>query len=133
MPQNVVIAGASGFLGRHLTDELVGRGHSVVALVRRPSSSPDESSWDPYAGVYEHPAYGDVKVVLENGALVMTRGEIVSDLAHWHYDTFQATNRGALRNKSLVTFQLGAKGLPAELVMGDLGVFSARAQSSDRH
>ena len=56
----------------------------------------------------------------------------MTDLAHWHYDTFQATNRGALQNKSLVTFHLGAKGKPAELVMGDLGVFSARAQAMDR-
>ena len=29
MPLNVVIAGASGFLGTHLSRELVGRGHAV--------------------------------------------------------------------------------------------------------
>jgi uncharacterized protein (TIGR01777 family) len=46
----IVIAGASGFLGQHLTTELVGRGHAVTALVRRPTSAPDESQWDPYAG-----------------------------------------------------------------------------------
>jgi uncharacterized protein (TIGR01777 family) len=50
MPLNVVIAGASGFLGSHLAEELVGRGHAVVALVRRPTSAPDESPWDPNAG-----------------------------------------------------------------------------------
>jgi uncharacterized protein (TIGR01777 family) len=53
MPLNVVIAGASGFLGSHLGRELARRGHAVVALVRRPTSAPDESSWDPYAGRYE--------------------------------------------------------------------------------
>jgi uncharacterized protein len=53
MPKTIVIAGASGFLGRHLNEELVGRGHAVVALTRRPTSAPDESSWDPYAGVYD--------------------------------------------------------------------------------
>jgi uncharacterized protein (TIGR01777 family) len=45
-----VIAGASGFLGSHLTSNLKGRGHDVVRLVRRDTTSADESSWDPYAG-----------------------------------------------------------------------------------
>ena len=51
--RTIVIAGASGFLGTRLTAELVGRGHAVVGLVRRPTSAPDESTWDPYAGVYD--------------------------------------------------------------------------------
>jgi uncharacterized protein (TIGR01777 family) len=51
--RTIAIAGASGFLGTHLTEELIGRGHAVVALVRRPTSAPDESTWDPYAGVYD--------------------------------------------------------------------------------
>lgn len=53
MALNVVIAGASGFLGGHLSDELRARGHSVVSLVRRPAHSAHESSWDPYAGIYD--------------------------------------------------------------------------------
>lgn len=51
--RTVVIGGASGFLGRHLSEELVRRGHAVVALTRRPTSAPDESTWDPYAGSYD--------------------------------------------------------------------------------
>jgi uncharacterized protein (TIGR01777 family) len=46
----VVIAGASGFLGTHLTEALRERDHDVVALVRREADGPGESSWDPYAG-----------------------------------------------------------------------------------
>ena len=61
---NVVIAGASGFLGTHLTRELVSRGHAVVALVRRPTSAPDESSWDPYAGVYDRDVIERADVVV---------------------------------------------------------------------
>src|SRR3954471_1322668 len=64
MPFNVVIAGASGFLGTHLTRELTTRGHAVVALVRRPTSAPDESSWDPYAGVYERAVIEHADVVV---------------------------------------------------------------------
>jgi uncharacterized protein (TIGR01777 family) len=64
MPLAVVIAGASGFLGTHLSQELVRRGHSVVALVRRPTSAPDESSWDPYAGVYDRAVVERADVVV---------------------------------------------------------------------
>src|SRR4051794_7197231 len=64
MPLNVLISGASGFLGTHLTEELIARGHAVVALVRRPSSLPDESSWDPYAGAYEREAFERADVVV---------------------------------------------------------------------
>lgn len=53
MSLTVVIAGASGFLGTHLSRELTERGHDVVALVRRPTSSPSESTWDPYTGGYD--------------------------------------------------------------------------------
>lgn len=64
MPLNVVIAGASGFLGTHLSEELVRRGHAVVALVRRPTSAPDESTWDPYAGVYDRDVVEAADVVV---------------------------------------------------------------------
>jgi len=49
----IVIAGASGFLGSNLTDELQERGHEVTRLVRRPATTPRESTWDPYAGTYD--------------------------------------------------------------------------------
>lgn len=64
MSLNVVIAGASGFLGTHLAEELTGRGHSVVALVRRPTSAPDESTWDPYAGTYDRDTIERADVVV---------------------------------------------------------------------
>lgn len=62
--KTVVIGGASGFLGQHLSQELVGRGHTVVALTRRPSSAPDESTWDPYAGVYDREVIEGADVVV---------------------------------------------------------------------
>ena len=60
----ILVAGASGFLGSALTGVLVERGHSVVALVRRPASAPDESSWDPYAGTYDREAIETADVVV---------------------------------------------------------------------
>lgn len=64
MALNVVIAGASGFLGSHLSDELRARGHAVVSLVRRPVHSSHESSWDPYAGTYDRDTIERADVVV---------------------------------------------------------------------
>lgn len=46
---DIVIAGASGFLGTHLSQELQSRGHRVTALTRG-DGGPGRSAWDPYAG-----------------------------------------------------------------------------------
>jgi uncharacterized protein (TIGR01777 family) len=46
----VLLAGASGFLGTHLRDALRARGHGVTSLTRGAVSAKDESTWDPYAG-----------------------------------------------------------------------------------
>lgn len=47
MPGRVVIAGASGLIGRALTASLRADGVAVTRLVRRPVVSPDEVEWDP--------------------------------------------------------------------------------------
>lgn len=46
----VVIAGASGLVGRHLVPALRAAGTDVRRLVRRAASAPDEISWDPAGG-----------------------------------------------------------------------------------
>lgn len=43
----VVVAGASGLIGRALVDALRADGVPVTRLVRREAASPDEVSWDP--------------------------------------------------------------------------------------
>jgi uncharacterized protein (TIGR01777 family) len=46
----IVIAGASGMLGRALVTASRARGHAVVCLVRRPLQNAGEARWDPSAG-----------------------------------------------------------------------------------
>jgi len=46
----VVLAGASGLVGRALGSRLAAQGHRVRRLVRRPAAAQDESRWDPAAG-----------------------------------------------------------------------------------
>lgn len=47
---NVLIAGASGLLGRALTRELTEHGHVVHSLVRRPARTATEVEWHPEHG-----------------------------------------------------------------------------------
>jgi len=46
----IVIAGASGLIGRATAAALADDGHEVMRLVRRVPASPEEVSWDPAAG-----------------------------------------------------------------------------------
>ncbi len=60
----VVIAGASGFLGTHLTAHLREHGHEVTALVRREPRAAHESQWDPRAGQVDADLIGRADVVV---------------------------------------------------------------------
>jgi uncharacterized protein (TIGR01777 family) len=48
--RRVLIAGASGLLGRALAAFLETQGHAVLRLVRRPARTADEVAWNPAAG-----------------------------------------------------------------------------------
>ncbi|MDP2775342.1 MAG: TIGR01777 family oxidoreductase [Nocardioides sp.] len=61
---SIVLAGGSGFLGTHLREELLRRGHSVTSLVRRESAGPDESTWDPYRDVVDRDLVARADVVV---------------------------------------------------------------------
>ncbi|MEO7413183.1 MAG: TIGR01777 family oxidoreductase [Opitutaceae bacterium] len=49
-PMQIVVAGASGLVGRALVPFLRTQGHEVIRLVRHRASKDDELSWDPEAG-----------------------------------------------------------------------------------
>ncbi len=72
----VVIAGATGFLGTHLTDHLRVHGHEVTALVRREPTSAHESRWDPRAGTL------DAAVVARADAVVNLAGASIAGNPH---------------------------------------------------
>jgi CubicO group peptidase (beta-lactamase class C family) len=55
--------------------------------VRVPGTVPSHKLLD-FAGDYENPGYGALKVALAKGVLDVTFNNIVTPLEHWHYDTF---------------------------------------------
>jgi CubicO group peptidase (beta-lactamase class C family) len=81
--------------------------------VRRPGTKPAHPL-EEYAGEYEHPGYGLLKVELRNGKLVMIFNGIEATLDHWHYEVFnapKADNDPALVDVNWkVQFQTNVKG-----------------------
>jgi hypothetical protein len=59
----IVVAGASGFLGRAWTQAMSKQGHKVVRLVRGAPSSSDEVRWDPAAGTVDQSTVDSADVV----------------------------------------------------------------------
>lgn len=60
---HVVMAGASGLLGRSLCRHLTEHGHQVTRLVRREAGA-GESRWDPYAGFVDSTLIADADAVV---------------------------------------------------------------------
>lgn len=70
----VVVGGASGFLGSALVPALRDAGHTVRRLVRREAASPDEIPWDPVAGRLDPAALATADAVVNlSGAQVAPR------------------------------------------------------------
>lgn len=60
----IAVAGSSGFLGRHLTQFLARRGHTVLRLIRVGSADAGSSIWDPPKGLVDERFLDGVDVVV---------------------------------------------------------------------
>jgi CubicO group peptidase (beta-lactamase class C family) len=69
---------------------------------------------DRYTGSFaDNGAFGEARVHLDNGKLVIDAGRLQYDLSHWHQDVFQARPRWPYEMQSrnfFVTFRLDPKG-----------------------
>jgi hypothetical protein len=80
-----------------------------------------------YTGAYEHPAYGMVRITLENGALVWHWNRFTAPLAHYHYDTF--TLPIAIMGEPHVVFTLDERGTVKRMkVLGNMNVEFTRSR-----
>jgi uncharacterized protein (TIGR01777 family) len=70
MVQRVVIAGASGLIGRALTESLLADGIQVTTLVRREPKSPSDVRWLDGSPLDPHVLQGATAVVNLNGASI---------------------------------------------------------------
>ncbi len=60
----MLVAGASGLVGRALVARLRDQGHRVRTLVRRPAETPDEIPWDPGAGKVAPEVFAETDAVI---------------------------------------------------------------------
>jgi uncharacterized protein (TIGR01777 family) len=60
----ILITGASGLIGQALSQELIARGHTTVAAVRRAPRRNDEVQWDPQSGVMSPDAFQGIDAVV---------------------------------------------------------------------
>lgn len=78
-----------------------------------------------YAGDYQNEMYGDAKLAMENGKLVLRRGSyFTGDLEHWHYDTFRVTWRDRQEGRSFVSFRLNSQGKVETMNMEGLAEYT---------
>jgi CubicO group peptidase (beta-lactamase class C family) len=106
--------------GRFLEMRLKGKQAGMEARAkaggeRVPDTKPSHALGD-YAGEYEHPAYGILKVGLKGGKLEFDFHKIVLPLAHFHYDRFD-TPDDELYGKWSVNFQTNPQGDVEKAVM----------------
>ena len=65
-----------------------------------------------YAGTFEHPGYGVVRIAHENGGLVFMLDEFTVPLEHFHYDVFRRVKGGPRSpvDDARLSFSYGANG-----------------------
>lgn len=86
-----------------------------------------------YAGVYEHPAYGDLKITLRDGQLQFDFHKSELPLSHFHYDRFD-TPDDELKGKWAVNFITNPQGVIDKVVMSldeAEAVFTRRPETLD--
>ena len=64
-------------------------------LAKRVSGTTPTRALEDYAGTYEHPGYGTVRITAKDGALVAQWQHITAPLTHFHYDVFRAESSEA--------------------------------------
>jgi CubicO group peptidase (beta-lactamase class C family) len=79
--------------------------------VRRPGTTPAHPLAE-YAGDYENPGYGVVKIALRDDKLTFTYNGIEAPLGHWHYEVFSALKnpKDPAFEDEKVQFQTNVKG-----------------------
>lgn len=119
--QRILLAGASGLIGNALVPFLQTQGHSVVRLVRRPSSRTDEIVWNP--------AKGDLDAATLEGfdAIINLSGENVG-AGRWTADRRDAIMRSRVdATRTLVHAIQGLQRKPAVFVSASaVGVYGNR-------
>jgi CubicO group peptidase (beta-lactamase class C family) len=75
-------------LARHDVGEVAGEEAAKKKTAMRKTGTSPSRDVAEFAGEYEHPGYGVIKIDYEGGKLAMEFNRIRGPLEHWHYDVF---------------------------------------------
>ncbi len=96
--------------GKSAQDEAEGKGYTARKTGTQPSHPLTE-----YAGHYEHPGYGKVRIEQSGETLNVRYGSLTTSLSHFHYDTFEFVADPVSEEKSTLRFETDLAGEIASL------------------
>lgn len=91
--------------GKAAQDEAEGKGY----IARKTGTQPSHPLTE-YAGQYEHPGYGTVRIEQSGEALSVRYGSLKTGLNHFHYDTFEFVTDPVTEDKSALRFEADLTG-----------------------
>jgi CubicO group peptidase (beta-lactamase class C family) len=100
-----------------------------AAMARRITGTQPSLKLEQYVGTYSDSLYGTRRVTFENGVLRLRYSPMyAATLEHWQYDTFRARSDDVGGGSPLISFVIGANGVPSRLESGS-AVFRRVAES----
>lgn len=81
-----------GLVKRARTRDLEKEGKAKKGTVRKPGTVPAHPLAE-YAGDYEHPAYGILRITQKGAGLEMTYNRITTPMEHWHYEVWNGLKK----------------------------------------
>lgn len=100
---------------RALAEQASKEGEKKKTVTRIAGTQPSHKLAE-FAGDYEHPGYGVMKIVLNGDKLEATFNSIVTPLEHWHYDTFNGGKASDQTFENMkYTFQTDVNGFVASV------------------
>lgn len=110
------------------TDQKASQAKAKAASAKeRVSNTKPTVPLESFTGIYSDPLYGKVKISMEDKNLQFKYGQTIGKLEHWHYNTFQFTEKDSDNSfQPLVNFDLNSEGK-----LQSLEVFSVEFQKQE--
>jgi CubicO group peptidase (beta-lactamase class C family) len=108
------------FLKLYGDAEKLGEAQRATRDAQRVMGTHPSLALEKYAGTYVHPAWGDLTIRMDNGALRVSIGSGADNtglLEHWNYDTFRASLGDGRGGWSTLTFALDPAGNVASVML----------------
>ncbi|MGB4398376.1 MAG: serine hydrolase [Daejeonella sp.] len=105
---------ATDWSGRYRKDYLEGKERSKKQIdslnASRVKNTYPSHPIQAYAGTFNHPVYGDIKIGMQNNKITLNYRGLAAMLDHWHYDQFITVDEGKSFPDMKINFLTNDKG-----------------------